>query len=237
MQAIHSYSFFVFVRVPIARSLSSGHRASRQKVALRFLPSSPSRRARLSICLESKVTDGLTDRWRRRMPLICLASSGASEIGGRVPWRMRGPRDGSETGIRAAVGRTREIKEDGKRVFGRRGLPVAPGLPLAAVNLLLLFFLSAFPLPPPLPPPLPLAPQGPLFPSSFSFITPNSQSREFSLFLRAFLPSFLYFPSDPSLSPAFVLSIPLTRLFLLYDLHLRRFSSTRIIFFQTKWAT
>lgn len=151
-------------------------------------------RARLSICLESKVTDGLTDRWRRRMPLICLASSGASEIiqGGTVA-RREGERTERETGLRAAVGRPRRT---GREFSDERDSPSRRASRWRR-SICCSFFSYPLVLPSPAPqgPPLPL-----LFLSSFSFITPKLSTTRVLSFLRAFLPSFLYFPFDLSFS-------------------------------------
>lgn len=138
------------------------------------------------------------------MPLICLASSGASKSiqGGTVAqrnargWRKK-EREPKEKERDRTKGDHRETEEDGKRVFGRKGLPVASGLPLAAVNLLLLFFLSARSPRPPLKVLLSL-----FFLYSFSFITPKlSTARKSSLFFHRFL----YFLLDLSFSLSFFL--------------------------------
>lgn len=101
-------------------------------------------------------------------------------------------------GLRAVVERTARPRRTGE--FSDEGdSPSRRGLPLAAVNLLLLFFLSA---PFSLPPLLKV-----FFYLSFSFIAPNHRPRESSLPSFVFLPSFLYFPADLSSSAPLSLSL------------------------------
>lgn len=113
-----------------------------------------------------------------------------------------GEKDGRrETGLRAAVGRAARPRKTGEEFSDEGDSPSRRGLPLAAVNLLLLFFLSA---------PFSLSPALPfkvLFHLSFSFAAPNSGRENHPLFLRSsfFHLSFLYFPSD--LQPSFFLSL------------------------------
>lgn len=130
-------------------------------------------------------------------------------------------------GLRAVVGRAARPRRTGE--FSDEGdSPSRRGLPLAAVNLLLLFFLSA---PFSLPPLLKV-----FFYLSFSFIAPNSRPRESSLSSLVFLPSFLYFPSG--LSPSFSLFLYVSREFLLLPLRSHRFlfRATDFFFLRTKRA-
>lgn len=97
-------------------------------------------------------------------------------------------------GTKGGCRESRETKEDGRSVFGRRGLPVAPGPPagggqFAAPFFLIRSFLSPAP---------PQGPPLPLFFSRCAKLRPRDPSLSF--FVRFFLPSFLYFPSD--LSPS-----------------------------------
>lgn len=126
-------------------------------------------------------------------------------------------------GLRAVCRESRETKEDGRRVFGRRGLPVAPGPPagggqFAAPFFLIRSFLS------------PAPPQGPLLPLFF-FRCAKLRPRESSLSSFVFLPSFLYFPSD--LSPSFSLSLSrfFSRVLAFLALRSRRFSFRAVDFF------
>lgn len=109
--------------------------------------------------------------------------------------RQRGKeRDGTKGGCRES----RETKEDGRRVFGRRGLPVAPGPPagggqFAAPFFLIRSFLS------------PAPPQGPPLPLFF-FHCAKLRPRESSSF-------FVRLSSIVSLFPVRSLAFALSRFF------------------------
>lgn len=91
-----------------------------------------------------KVAYKLTDRWRRRMLLICLASRWACRKGLRASEKAEYVKEIEERRERMRQNERQNrarIKED-ERFFGYRH-PAGSGIPLAAVNLLL-FFLFFF---------------------------------------------------------------------------------------------
>lgn len=143
---------------------------------------------------------------------------------GREGLEKEGERTEREMGLRAAVGRPRRT---GREFSDERDSPSRRASRWRR-SICCSFF--SYPLVPPSP-----APQGPplpfLFLSSFSFITPKlSTARVFS-FLRAFLPSFLYFPFDLSFSFPVSFSLFLSR-FLFCSLSQRfSFSSEENSFF------